>query len=112
MSPLPLFGMDAATASPVIVTHAHFDHLGNVSSLPQAEIIIARREFEFWLSPYAQRSQFGAYTERQEISSLEAAASQDRIIYVDGQYSPAPGIEVVEVGGHTPRPDDHLGGHR
>src|ERR1700691_4726532 len=102
MSLLPRFGLDAATAAQVIVTHAHFDHLGNVSALPQAEIIIARRELDFWLGPYGQRTQLGAYIERDEISNLQVAADQDRITYVDGQYSPAPGIEVIEVGGHTP----------
>jgi glyoxylase-like metal-dependent hydrolase (beta-lactamase superfamily II) len=102
LSLLPRLGLAAATVPQVIVTHAHFDHLGNVGALPRAEIVIARSELDFWLGPYAQRRQFSAYAERTEIDDLRSAADAGRVTYVQGQYSPAPGIEVVEVGGHTP----------
>ena len=32
----------------VLVTHAHFDHLGNVAAFPNATVYIQRREVEKW----------------------------------------------------------------
>ena len=32
----------------MLVTHAHFDHLGNVAAFPNATVYIQRREVEKW----------------------------------------------------------------
>jgi len=32
----------------IVVTHAHFDHLGNVAAFPNATVYIQRREVEKW----------------------------------------------------------------
>jgi glyoxylase-like metal-dependent hydrolase (beta-lactamase superfamily II) len=95
-------GIDAATAPQVIVTHAHYDHIGNLASFPAAEVIMARREFEFWTGPYGRRQQFAWSTEAAEIAHLDDVRKQGRLTLVDAAYQVAPGIEVVPVGGHTP----------
>ncbi|MGH3392121.1 MAG: MBL fold metallo-hydrolase, partial [Actinomadura sp.] len=56
-------GVDAATVPQVIVTHAHYDHIGNLARFPAAEVLIARRELEFWTGPYGRRAQFAWSTE-------------------------------------------------
>src|SRR5690606_31984958 len=41
-------------ASPqVIITHAHYDHLGNLDAFPSSEVVLARAEYDFWTGPYA-----------------------------------------------------------
>ncbi|WP_412517236.1 N-acyl homoserine lactonase family protein [Actinomadura madurae] len=95
-------GVDAATVPQVIVTHAHYDHIGNLARFPAAEVIMARREFEFWTGPYARRAQFAVSAEERETSHLAEVRGQGRMTLIDEPYTVAPGIEVVPVGGHTP----------
>jgi glyoxylase-like metal-dependent hydrolase (beta-lactamase superfamily II) len=99
---LARIGIDAATAGQVVVTHAHYDHIGNLAAFPAAEVIMAGREFEFWTGPYGRRAQFAWSTEESEIAYLEDIRREGRMTLIDAPYTVAPGIEVVPVGGHTP----------
>ncbi|MHA6622799.1 N-acyl homoserine lactonase family protein [Pseudonocardia sp. DLS-67] len=95
-------GVDAAAVDQIVVTHAHYDHIGNLHRFPNAEIVIARREYEFWTGPYARRFQLAQPTETTELAHLGEAGAQGRLRLVDGALDLAPGIELVVVGGHTP----------
>jgi glyoxylase-like metal-dependent hydrolase (beta-lactamase superfamily II) len=95
-------GVDAAAVEQLVVTHAHYDHIGNLHRFPNAEIVIARREYEFWTGPYARRFQLAQPTEPTELAGLAEAGAQGRLRLVDGSLDLAPGIELVVVGGHTP----------
>jgi glyoxylase-like metal-dependent hydrolase (beta-lactamase superfamily II) len=95
-------GIDAATVPQVIVSHAHYDHIGNLTRFLAAEVIMARREFDFWTGPIGRRAQFAWSTEASEIAHLDEVRQQGRMTLVDAPYTAAPGIEVVPVGGHTP----------
>lgn len=91
------------TVDRIVVSHAHYDHIGNLSRLPcEPEIVMTRRELDFWLGPYAQRRQFSHSIEPDEVAELARARADGRITTFDGGHSPAPGLELVEVGGHTP----------
>jgi glyoxylase-like metal-dependent hydrolase (beta-lactamase superfamily II) len=102
VSALARLGVDAATAPQVVVTHAHYDHIGNLSAFPAAEVLIARREFEFWTGPYGRRAQFAWSTEEAETAHLAEIRRQGRATLVDTAHTVAPGIEMIPVGGHTP----------
>jgi glyoxylase-like metal-dependent hydrolase (beta-lactamase superfamily II) len=99
---LARLGVDAATVPQVVVTHAHYDHIGNLAAFPAAEVVMARRELEFWTGPYGARRQFAWSTEAAEIDHLARVRDQGRLTAIDAAYTLAPGIEVVPVGGHTP----------
>lgn len=96
---LSLFGIQAASVDQLILSHGHYDHIGNVAEFGSAELVIARSELDFWTGPFGRRGQVGAYTEPDGIATILGAG--DRLTLVEGQYSPAPGIEIIEVGGHT-----------
>src|SRR5690242_16438234 len=95
-------GVDTAAVDQLVVTHAHYDHIGNLHRFPNAEIVIARREYEFWTGPYAGRFQLAQPTEPAELACLAAAGAQGRLRLVEATLDLAPGIELVVVGGHTP----------
>jgi glyoxylase-like metal-dependent hydrolase (beta-lactamase superfamily II) len=95
-------GIDPATVEDVIVTHGHYDHIGNLGLFPRARIHMAESEYLFWTSPTAGHVQFSFYSEEAEIDQLRLAEAQGRLKLFSGETAPAPGLRLVEVGGHTP----------
>ncbi|SKZ13764.1 N-acyl homoserine lactonase family protein [Gordonia sp. w5E2] len=90
---------DAAT---VVLTHAHYDHAGNLDLFPHSTVLTPRSEFDFWTSELAGRLQFAHSVEDDEIDHLRTVADQGRLILCAGRTAIAPGIELIELGGHSP----------
>jgi glyoxylase-like metal-dependent hydrolase (beta-lactamase superfamily II) len=95
-------GVLAGDEPPVIVTHAHYDHIGNLSHFARSPIIIARQEIEFWAGPHARRAQFRHSVEDQELGDLRQAVAEGRVTTFEDRLSVADGVEILRVGGHTP----------
>lgn len=86
----------------VIVTHAHYDHIGNLDLFPSSTIVMSKNEYRFWRQPIASELQFHHSVEDDELEHLAGADAQGRVSLFSGSHQVAPGIEVIEVGGHTP----------
>mgnify|MGYP000117593833 CR=1 FL=1 len=95
-------GVDPGEAPQVVVTHAHYDHIGNLDLFPDSDIIMARAELDFWLSSFAARKQFQHSIETDELDYLKRAAGEGRVTTFDDDFTVAPGIRISRVGGHTP----------
>ncbi|MFV9452285.1 MULTISPECIES: N-acyl homoserine lactonase family protein [unclassified Rhodococcus (in: high G+C Gram-positive bacteria)] len=98
---LSLLGVDPDHAT-VIVTHAHYDHAGNLDLFPHSTVILPATEYEFWTGPYAQRQQYRHAVEDRDIAQLRRAHREGRLRLHAGTSSLAPGIEMIELGGHSP----------
>lgn len=96
------FGVDPAAAHDVVVTHAHYDHIGNLGLFPRSRVIMAREEYDFWSSKHAQRIMFHHSVQDEEIDYLHDVAREKRLVLFDDSYEVAPGVTVTKVGGHTP----------
>ena len=99
---LAALGIDPSDVGTVVITHAHWDHIGNIGVFPGAELVLTEAEYAFWTSPMAARAHFAAHCEAAEIAQLRQAREQGRVTLFSGQRALAPGVELVEVGGHTP----------
>jgi glyoxylase-like metal-dependent hydrolase (beta-lactamase superfamily II) len=58
---LPALGIGTGDVSAVVISHAHWDHTGNVRQFPRAQLVMAEAEYTFWTSPLAGRAQFAAH---------------------------------------------------
>ena len=95
-------GIDGTDVAQVIVTHLHYDHIGNLELFPNARFVVAERELDFWTGPIARRPHFAEHTDPRGVAFLASAAEAGRVALVDTELEVAEGIMVRRVGGHSP----------
>jgi glyoxylase-like metal-dependent hydrolase (beta-lactamase superfamily II) len=95
-------GVDPDDVGQVVVTHAHYDHIGGLPAFRAAEVIMTRSEYEFWTGPLGDRTLFAHHTEATEISHLRSLRAAGRLTLTGRSHQVAPGVALTEVGGHTP----------
>lgn len=94
--------IDPAEVSDLILTHGHYDHIGNIDLFPNSRIHMASSEYGFWTSPMADRVQFSYYSEEREVRLLREARAEGRLRVFEDELEPFPGVRISRVGGHTP----------
>jgi glyoxylase-like metal-dependent hydrolase (beta-lactamase superfamily II) len=98
---LAVVGIDAGQVEQVILTHCHYDHIGNQALFPRATFSIQDEELAFYTGRYAARPAFRGSIEPEDVCSLVRLNYEERLRFVDGDAEIAPGIRVHKVGGHT-----------
>ena len=108
ISPLRMLaemGLKADDISDVVVTHAHFDHMGAIAEFPNAHIYIQKSELLSWYEMIALPRRFGHLTAIIDPDNLRTALDasiQHRVTLVDGDKdNMLPGIHVRLGSGHT-----------
>lgn len=94
--------IDPDSVEQVVITHAHYDHIGNLGLFPRAEFVIAQREYDFWAGRHAGRRQFQHSVEDAELATLRRLHDIGRVRTFRGSLALTSSVEVLEVGGHTP----------
>ncbi|MBZ6247310.1 N-acyl homoserine lactonase family protein [Streptomyces olivaceus] len=99
---LELAGVEPERVSHVVLTHFHYDHIGNVDLFPGARIVAGGREYRFWTGGTAQQPLFRTAVEADEVDVVRGCEADGRLILVPDQDPGLPGITFHEVTGHTP----------
>jgi glyoxylase-like metal-dependent hydrolase (beta-lactamase superfamily II) len=95
-------GLGPETVARVVVTHLHYDHVGNLAVLPDAQLLVPARELDFWLGPLGRRGQFADASEEHELAQVRAADVAGRVRRLEDGEAIADGVRAVVLGGHTP----------
>lgn len=95
-------GVDPADVSHVVLTHFHYDHIGNLDLFPQSQIITGGLEFDFWTGEIAEQPIFCTAVEADEVDLVRKAQADQRLTLVPEEDPALPGISFREVTGHTP----------
>ncbi|RUX22106.1 N-acyl homoserine lactonase family protein [Mesorhizobium sp. M7A.F.Ca.US.011.01.1.1] len=89
----------------IIVSHAHFDHMGSIDQFPKARLYLQKQELLSWHEAMALPPQYGFLTAIIDPDDLRAAfdaAVEHRLTLVDGDRDDLlPGIHVRLGQGHT-----------
>ena len=108
ISPLRLLReMDLAgdDITDIVVTHAHFDHMGSIAEFPRAHIYIQKSELLSWYEMFALPKRFAHLTAIVDPDNLRTALDasiQHRVTLVDGDKDNIlPGVHVRLGSGHT-----------
>lgn len=108
ISPLRMLselGVAPDAVTDIIVTHAHFDHMGSIGEFPNARIHIQKSELLSWYEAIALPRRFSYLTAIIDPDNMRAALEasiEHRVNLIDGDRNNVlPGIHVRLGSGHT-----------
>jgi glyoxylase-like metal-dependent hydrolase (beta-lactamase superfamily II) len=98
-------GLSPDDITDIIVSHAHFDHMGSIDQFPKARLYLQKQELLSWHEAMALPPQYGFLTAIIDPDNLRAAfdaSVEHRLTLVDGDRDDLlPGIHVRLGQGHT-----------
>jgi len=98
---LRLLGCDAGTVKDVVVTHLHYDHIGNFDLFPAATFHLQDLEMHYATGRHMAHPVFRGAYEVEEVVGMVRRAYAGRVRFHDGDGELAPGITLHLIGGHT-----------
>ena len=97
---LRMLGVVPEQVTQVIITHLHYDHIGNVDAFRKARFELQKAEMDFVVSPFMQKSWCRRAYEVDEIVRFIELLHSDRLVLHGPDKQIAPGLSVHLVGGH------------
>ncbi len=98
---LAAIGIDCRQVEHVILSHFHYDHVGNYALFPQATFYLQDAEMAFYTGRHAAMPAFRHSIEVDDVCALVRLNYERRLAFVDGAQEIVPGVSVHRVGGHT-----------
>lgn len=89
-------GLKPEDIDTVILTHLHFDHIGNTEIFKKARFFVQASEIPMLISP----PKFATFYYREW--SYKLTNIGDRLTPIEGNWKVSKNIELIRVGGHSP----------
>ena len=98
---LARIGIDAATATDVVLSHLDWDHSGNTDFFPKAIFHVQDEEVAFRTGRLMAQPFFAMRSELDDVLTTVRNVYAGRVRFHDGTGELAPGVTVHLIGGHT-----------
>jgi glyoxylase-like metal-dependent hydrolase (beta-lactamase superfamily II) len=98
---LTLLGVDCAKVPEVIITHLHYDHVGNFDLFPGATLHLQDLEMRYATGRHMREAKHGGAYDVEDVVGMVRRAYAGRVRFHDGDAEIAPGVSVHLIGGHT-----------
>lgn len=96
-----LLDIDASSIANIVVTHLHYDHIGNFDRFPNARYHLQDQEMRFATGRHmSYKCAHEAYN-IEDVVGMIRQVYKGRVDFHDGDETLAPGLSVHLVGGHT-----------
>lgn len=98
---LKLVDIDAAQVADVVISHMHYDHVGNLDKFPNATFHIQDEEMAYVTGRPMTHKPLRHSFVLSEVQAMLAAVYGDRVQFHDGDEELFPGISLHHIPGHT-----------
>jgi len=98
---LKLLGVDVKKVKDVIITHLHYDHVGNFSLFPVAKFHLQDDEMAYATGRHMADKVLGHSYEADQVVGMVREVYKGRVRFHDGDAELAPGLSIHRIGGHT-----------
>jgi glyoxylase-like metal-dependent hydrolase (beta-lactamase superfamily II) len=98
---LRLLQCEVSTVKDVVVTHLHYDHVGNFELFPAATFHLQEKEMSYATGRYMCQDCFRGAFEVEDVAGMVREVYAGRVRFHDGDAELHPGISLHLIGGHT-----------
>jgi glyoxylase-like metal-dependent hydrolase (beta-lactamase superfamily II) len=98
---LRLMNCDPLSVKDVVITHLHYDHVGNFELFPAATFHLQDREMNYATGRHMGQPVFGGAYEVEDVVGMVRRVYAGRVRFHDGDADLAPGVSLHLIGGHT-----------
>ena len=98
---LKLLNCDAAKVKDVIITHLHYDHVGNFDLFPAATLHLQDVEMHYATGRHMGEERHRFAYEVEEVVGMVRRVYENRVRFHNGDSELAPGVSLHLIGGHT-----------
>jgi glyoxylase-like metal-dependent hydrolase (beta-lactamase superfamily II) len=98
---LRMLGCDARSVKDVVITHLHYDHVGNFDLFPSATLHLQDREMKYATGRHMAQPVFSGAFDVEDVVGMVRVNYAGRVKFHDGDALVAPGVSLHLIGGHT-----------
>ncbi|HXU43685.1 MAG TPA: N-acyl homoserine lactonase family protein [Burkholderiales bacterium] len=98
---LRLLQCDPSSVKDVVITHLHYDHVGNFDLFPAATLHLQDVEMHYATGRHMGEERHRFAYEVEEVVGMVRRVYEKRVHFHDGDEEIAPGISLHLIGGHT-----------
>lgn len=93
--------IDPEAVADVVLTHLHYDHVGNFDRFPSARFHLQEKEIHYATGRYMQYPRLAHSFEVDDVCGIVRLNYARRVVFYDGDAQLAPGIWLHRAGGHS-----------
>jgi len=98
---LRMLGVEASAVKDVVITHLHYDHVGNFDLFPAATFHLQDDELSYATGRHMSHPVFSGAFDVEDVVGMVRNVYRGRVRFHEGDAELYPGISLHLIGGHT-----------